>query len=777
ALAASGPLAARAALAAALAALGCAAAARGQEGPAGAAPGPASCPLSVSALTTPDVDPGAVPEPAWDLRCIELLPTGVAVGARGVVTLARPPSPFAVTVTVEGRHVYALSARVEGLPRPETLGPYAAYVAWATPLTFDPVIRLGALGGGTADLGRVDFSAFLILVTAEASADVTERRGPIVLRGRSPSTRLAAHDLLATAPAAETGGARANGEDHRHGDADAGDADAGDAWPLPPMYAGVPMLPGIMALRPGVRPLKLAPGRPAGVAESVATGVLPDAEPRRLVRLPDGGTLDLTAGLVRRAIAGRTMAMLAFNRQHPGPLIEVDANTTIFVNFTNASPLPTAVHWHGVRLDNRFDGVPGVTQDPVPPGGTFRYTVRFPDAGIYWYHPHHREDVQQELGLAGNLLVRPPDPAAYGPVHREAVLMLDDLLADDAGPVPFGREAATHALMGRFGNLPLVNGEPEYTLEVDRGEVVRFYLTNASNTRTWNLSVSPAAGRGGSGAAPSDGHLPIKVVATDVGRFEREELVESVVIAPAERYVVDVRFPAAGRFQLTNRVLGINHRQGVFLAEEMPLGTITVADRDVQGDLGEAFETLREHADVVAEIDRYRDRFDDPIDREIVLALEADSLPDLIVQSMRYDWVYFHPVEWTGTMPVMNWATTADRVRWTIREPSTGNADMDIDWRFRAGDVVKIRVHNDRTSFHAMQHPLHIHGQRFLVLAQDGVPVANRAWKDTVLLPAGSVTDILLELSNPGRWMVHCHIAEHLESGMKFVFEVEEAGS
>jgi FtsP/CotA-like multicopper oxidase with cupredoxin domain len=143
---------------------------------------------------------------------------------------------------------------------------------------------------------------------------------------------------------------------------------------------------------------------------------------------------------------------------------------------------------------------------------------------------------------------------------------------------------------------------------------------------------------------------------------------------------------------------------------------------------------------------------------------------------MRYDWVYFHPVEWTGTMPVMNWATTSKRVRWTIREPSTSRADMAIDWRFRVGDVVKIRVHNDRTSVHAMQHPLHIHGQRFLVVAQDGVAVPNRAWKDTVLLPAGSVTDILLELSNPGRWMVHCHIAEHLESGMKFVFEVEEAG-
>ena len=118
------------------------------------------------------------------------------------------------------------------------------------------------------------------------------------------------------------------------------------------------------------------------------------------------------------------------------------------------------------------------------------------------------------------------------------------------------------------------------------------------------------------------------------------------------------------------------------------------------------------------------------------------------------------------------WSTGAE-VSWILREAETGLDNLDIEWRFRVGDVVKIRIHNDRDAFHAMQHPLHIHGQRFLVLEQNGVANKNLVWKDTVLLPAGSTTDILLELSNPGRWMVHCHIAEHLESGMKFVMNVE----
>jgi FtsP/CotA-like multicopper oxidase with cupredoxin domain len=296
--------------------------------------------------------------------------------------------------------------------------------------------------------------------------------------------------------------------------------------------------------------------------------------------------------------------------------------------------------------------------------------------------------------------------------------------------------------------------------------------------------------------SPEDGvpssPLPLKVVATDVGKFEREEFVESVVIAPAERYVVDVLFEEPGAYRLVNHVQGINHRQGVFREEVGELGTIEVGAVATRGavapaagagsaaapqppptDHRSAFRELRTNTDVIVDIDRVRDEFDRAVDHEIVLTLETDSLPLPIAQSMRYDWVFFNPVEWTGTMPMMNWATSGEEVHWTIREPATGAENDDITWRFRVGDVVKIRVHNDRRAFHAMQHPLHIHGQRFLVLAQDGVANTNLAWKDTVLLPTGSTTDILLELSNPGRWMVHCHIAEHLESGMKFVFEVE----
>jgi len=731
---------------------------------------PELCADRAAAESGPTRIPGSAGGELPSLYCVELVATPrVGHGAAGVVELGRASSPFGVTVTPDGIHAYDLTAWIDGLPDPSTLGPYETYVAWATTLVLDPVVRLGEVGNGENALGRVAFNKFMILISAEASADVEARDGPLIMRGRSPSSLMVAHDMLAQAPSAEQGME--------------GEEDAGDGWEMPPTYPRVRMLPGMADLTPRVSPLTLFGAGPEGPSPSA----LPEATDRRVVELPDGGTLDLTAGYVRRTIQGQEIAMLAFNGQHPGPLIRVRQASTIFVNFTNDTPFPTTVHWHGLRLDNRFDGVPGVTQESVEPGETFRYRIRFPDAGLYWYHPHHREDVQQELGLYGNMLVEPLAEGYYGPVNREEVLMLDDLLLGPEGLVPFGREASNYMLMGRFGNVFLVNGEPGYALEVGRGEVVRFFLTNASNTRTFNLSFvrkedgepAPGAAVVGGDAPPEPSEppaerLPLKVVASDVSRFEREARVRNVVLSPAERFVVEARFEEPGAYALVNHVQGINHRQGVFLAERTELGTVRVGAEPPRHDHGAAFRRLRTHDDVVAEIDGYRDRFDDPPDRRLDLSLEVDSLPPPVEQAMLYERSYFNPVEWTGTMPMMNWVTSSPEVRWILRDPETGRENMAIDWRHRVGDVIKVRLRNDRNVFHGMQHPLHIHGQRFLVLERNGVPNDNLVWKDTVLLPAGSTTDILLEISNPGRWMVHCHIAEHLESGMKFVLDVEE---
>jgi len=519
---------------------------------------------------------------------------------------------------------------------------------------------------------------------------------------------------------------------------------------MPPMDMTMPMLPGLADVVPRTSPFLPGVG--------VDPMSLPAAAFREVVVLADGDTLDLEAALVRRTINDRTFVMYGFNGQYPGPLIKAPQDATITVRFRNGTSLPTTVHWHGVRLDNQFDGVPGVTQDPVPPDGTFIYRVHFRDAGIYWYHPHHREDITQDLGLYGNMMVSSPDPDYFNPVNGEEVVILDDILIDDAGLFPYGAERATHALMGRFGNVFLLNGEPDYELDARRGDVVRFFLTNVSNTRVYNLSFDGAR---------------VKVIGSDVGKYEREAFVENIVIAPAERYIIEVLFERSGDVSLTNRIQAIDHFRGEFIPRVDTLGTIHVQDAPALENYAAVFETQRENPEVIAEIDRYRDAFDRPVDRQLDMGVEIGQLPLPLLQMIAIDTLYFHPIEWNDPMPEMNYLSTGTDVRWFVRDPATGKENEAIDdWRFTMGDVMKLRLTNPPTSLHPMHHPIHLHGQRFLVLERDGVRNTNFVWKDTAVIPLGSTVDLLVEMSNPGDWMLHCHVSEHLETGMKMIFHV-----
>ena len=245
--------------------------------------------------------------------------------------------------------------------------------------------------------------------------------------------------------------------------------------------------------------------------------------------------------------------------------------------------------------------------------------------------------------------------------------------------------------MGRFGNTLLVNGEPRWEARARRGEVVRFFLTNVSSTRVFNLSF-----RGGA---------RMKVVASDLGRFEREAWVENVTIAPAERYVVDVRFEQAGEVSLVNRVRAIDHIMARFFEDTHVLGVVRVQPDAASPDHSASFARLRSNAGVTAELDRYRKDFGRPVDRELVVTLQAGDLPFPLRPLLNFESVYRNPVEWSGTMPEMDWIVSGRTAQWLLREPSSGRTNMDITWRFRVGDVVKLRLVNDRSALHAMHHP------------------------------------------------------------------------
>ena len=580
------------------------------------------------------------------------------------------------------------------------------------------------------------------------------------------------------------------------------------------------------------------PGQPAP-AESFPTDPtgLPEATRPALLELADGDDLHLQIGAVAKRLEDTTVRMLGYNGSIPGPTLKVRQGSEVIVHVTNEGDLEATVHWHGLRLENKYDGVPHETQTPIPVGGSFTYRIRFPDPGLYWYHPHIREDYTQEMGLYGNLLVVPADPHYWPPAHRDVLLILDDLLIEDGKIAPFSPVETTYTAMGRFGNVLLVAGEPDYSLTVKAGEVVRLWLTNTANTRVFNVALPGAR---------------MKLVGGDSGRVEHEEFISEVILAPSERAVIDVLFGQRGQLELQHRTPDRTYR----------LATVTVTGERAEPSLAEQFPELHGAPELIAERQALDAWLDAPPDKTLALIAEMDDItaagegpvmyacpmhpqvtsqepgrcPEcgmkLLVTAAASTYACpMHPevtsdepgrcpkcgmkllvtalttqpagrepaatphdaedhhghdhahgagqgIEWEDDMVAVNRMTTPANMRWKLVDRTTGAANAAIDWQFTEGDRVKIRLVNEMDSDHPMHHPFHLHGAgRFLVLARNGQPEPNLVWKDTVLVRTGQTVDILFDVSNPGLWMAHCHIAEHMQSGMMFSFTVARQGA
>jgi FtsP/CotA-like multicopper oxidase with cupredoxin domain len=412
----------------------------------------------------------------------------------------------------------------------------------------------------------------------------------------------------------------------------------------------------------------------------------------------------------------RPTRVMHYNQSIPGPVIRIPQGRESTILFENALDESSTVHWHGLRIDNAMDGVPDMTQAAVQPGETFEYRLTPPDAGTYWYHTHQRSWAQMALGLAGVMIVEEEDPPQ---VDQDLVFAIDDWRLDSEQQFQMQSLGSIHdwAHGGRTGNVITVNGQIEPVFEVARGNRIRLRLVNIANARVVNLIINEP----GTSLIAIDGQ-PVEPVVLNEGRIR---------LAPGQR---------------TDVIIDMQSEPGQRSPIEVVIG---------------------EYAYEVASF-KYADtpRREQPLDTPIRLATnpaQQTRLPDTFqhvpmlmeggaMGGMRS--AVFEGEEMGMRELVQN------SKMWAINGVA-GLPEQPL-FSVKRGTAISLDVVNDNSWPHAM----HIHGHHFIYHRTPGF------WRDTALFARGEQGSMRFVADNPGKWLIHCHMVEHMAGGMLTWFEV-----
>ncbi|MDP2815897.1 MAG: multicopper oxidase family protein [Rectinemataceae bacterium] len=395
----------------------------------------------------------------------------------------------------------------------------------------------------------------------------------------------------------------------------------------------------------------------------------------------------------------------------PGTPIIVRAGEEITIEVTNHLAVPTNIHWHGLVVPNDQDG-PAVR---IKPGATFVYRFTPREPGTYWYHPHLRPVLDQlDRGLYAPFIVLSPEDSSY---TGDKIFVLDDWYLDAIGNRLPGMAPGD---MERFGNIDTVNGKARNaieSLEVVKGGLYKLRFINASTAKVHTLRLSGGSSR----VTHLDGH-PLAM----------PYLADSVTLAPGER--VDVEFLASGESGSISEISG-----------SLPGSDFIIPVRYGKGEIAQVSSP-----------------FIAPVLKPYPGALEM--LPDFTLTL----------ASTMGGMMGGSMMSGMGMSGWTINGkayPATEPLDVKV------GQLVKLRVVNEdmvqTAEGHRMDHPLHIHGTVFQVLSVDGVRQEPIQLRDTIPVPAGGYVDIAFIMTEPGMWMIHCHVIDHEDGGMLTVIRAK----
>ncbi|MBC8338886.1 MAG: multicopper oxidase family protein [Rhodospirillales bacterium] len=407
----------------------------------------------------------------------------------------------------------------------------------------------------------------------------------------------------------------------------------------------------------------------------------------------------------------------------PGPVIRTRRGETVRVRLKNGLPQPTTIHWHGIRIDNTMDGVAGLTQDAVPPGETFDYAFTAPDAGTFWYHPHNKSWEQMARGLYGMLIVEedsPPD------VDRDLMFVADDWLIGKDGKIDeksFGNLGSwSHG--GRLGNWLTVNGLTDPEISVRAGERIRLRLVNTANARILAFDFSP---------------LNAHIIAMDGQPAAPSSLgTGGLTLAPAQR--VDLIIDIDGAPGDTIPVWEVSTRQRLkaarfVLSKDTPLKKRPPEDAIVLASNPLLIDPKTDGAQMID------------------LVMEGGAMGGLREGRINGKTLSIEEL-------------IEKKLVWAFN----GNVGRQIKplASIARGRTAVINMVN-RTAF---PHAMHLHGFHFRVVERNGKPVYGAPWRDTELVDRDEQVRIAFIADNPGKWLFHCHMLEHVAAGMVTWIEV-----
>ncbi len=450
--------------------------------------------------------------------------------------------------------------------------------------------------------------------------------------------------------------------------------------------------------------------------------------PRLSIAKSPDGIIHLRAEKTPHQLTGSTnpsSPLWLYNRSTPGPEIRVKKGETVRVHFTNQLDEPSTIHWHGIRIDNAMDGVPGLTQNAVRSGETFEYVFKAPDAGTFWYHAHTSSMEQVARGLYGPLIVEEHGIGAGAP--KDLVLMLDDWWLDEDGNFQDGFDDYLVGKQGgRIGNVFTVNGRPlGQDILVKASETYRLRLVNAANARVFSLHLKASDSR---------------LIALDGINLDRPQpLDDELILAPAQRadFLIDALpgqpielIDGDGTLAFAN-----DRSEPVRLARFLPEGP--------------PFSETRIYPSPPAP--------DLPLPdlnsaRRFRLLMEGGSLPAL------------EAAAYNGQMMNQSQLAAVQQV-WSFN--GTANLPVDPFFRVRSGESVVVEIEN-KTGW---QHAMHLHGHHFKTGLDDD-SIEQSPWRDTVLMDRHEKLNLAFVANNPGKWLLHCHMLQHAKAGMNTWFEI-----